>query len=175
MRNFSIVVSALAFSAALAVAVSQTQEKASSEPAEQSATERFEKIINRLVEAINKPDYVGIQRDFGQEMLKALPLEESTAFFKDLLSQYGKIEKLDSPRFIPPDQAIFPAHFERGILDIKVVLDNEDKIAKFWFLPHIREILVPDKHKTQLSLPFKGRWLVFWGGDTKELNQHHDT
>jgi murein DD-endopeptidase MepM/ murein hydrolase activator NlpD len=25
-----------------------------------------------------------------------------------------------------------------------------------------------------LSLPFKGRWLVFWGGDTRELNQHHD-
>jgi murein DD-endopeptidase MepM/ murein hydrolase activator NlpD len=25
-----------------------------------------------------------------------------------------------------------------------------------------------------LSLPFKGRWLAVWGGDTKELNQHHD-
>ena len=24
-------------------------------------------------------------------------------------------------------------------------------------------------------LPFKGRWLTFWGGDTKELNRHHDS
>jgi hypothetical protein len=175
MRNFSIVVSALAFSAALAVAVSQTQEKASSEPTEQTATERFERVINRMVEAINKPDYVGIQRDFGQEMLKALPLEASTTFFKNLLSQYGKIEKLDSPKFIPPDQAIFPAYCPRGVLDIKLVLDNQDKIAGLWFLPHAFAIPVPDKHKTQLSLPFKGHWLVFWGGDTKELNQHHDT
>ena len=27
---------------------------------------------------------------------------------------------------------------------------------------------------TQLSLPFNGHWLVFWGGDTRELNHHHD-
>ena len=185
MRRFSIVASILAFSVALAIAarlprvfggqVSQTQEKAPSEPAEQSATERFQIVINRMVEDINKPDYVGIQQDFDEEMLKALPLEECTAFFKDLLSQYGKIERIDSPRFIPPDQAIFPAHFQRGVLDIKLVLDNEDKIAGLWFLPHAFAIPVPDKHKTQLSLPFKGRWLVFWGGDTKELNQHHDT
>ena len=32
----------------------------------------------------------------------------------------------------------------------------------------------PVKHQTELSLPFKGSWLVFWGGDTRELNQHHD-
>lgn len=24
-------------------------------------------------------------------------------------------------------------------------------------------------------LPFKGAWLTFWGGDTKDLNHHHDT
>ncbi len=37
-----------------------------------------------------------------------------------------------------------------------------------------RTIPVPDKHETKLRLPFDGNWLVFWGGDTKELNQHHD-
>lgn len=24
------------------------------------------------------------------------------------------------------------------------------------------------------SLPFRGTWIVFWGGDTKELNHHHE-
>jgi len=28
-------------------------------------------------------------------------------------------------------------------------------------------------NKTKLNLPFKGKWFVFWGGDTKELNNHH--
>ncbi len=28
---------------------------------------------------------------------------------------------------------------------------------------------------TTFTLPFKGTWLTFWGGDTAELNHHHDT
>ncbi len=28
--------------------------------------------------------------------------------------------------------------------------------------------------KTALSLPFKGTWLVVWGGNTRRLNHHHE-
>lgn len=31
------------------------------------------------------------------------------------------------------------------------------------------------RNTTRLSLPFKGEWFVFWGGDTRKLNIHHDT
>src|SRR5262249_19141843 len=34
---------------------------------------------------------------------------------------------------------------------------------------------VPEKNQTKLALPFHGRWFVFWGGDTPELNYHHDS
>ncbi len=139
------------------------------------ATERFEKVVNRMVEAINEANYPGIQADFGQIMLDAFPLEKLTPFFQSVSAQYGKIQKLGQPRYIPPNQAIFPAYFERAVLDIKVVLDMQDKIIGLWFLPHsVTDIPVPEKHETELSLPFKGRWLVFWGGDNKELNMHHD-
>lgn len=141
----------------------------------QEATVRFEKVVNRMVKAINDANWPGVQADFGQVMLDAFPLEKLTPFFRDLLSQYGKIEKLDAARYTPPNQAVFPAHFERGILDIKVVLDGQNKIIGLWFLPHTADIPIVEKHQTELSLPFKGKWLVFWGGDTKELNQHHDT
>ncbi len=142
---------------------------------EEAATERFEKVIGRMVEAINEANYPGIQADFGQIMLDAFPLEKLTPFFQGLSAQYGKIQKLGQPRYIPPNQAIFPAYFERGVLDIKVVLDMQDKIIGLWLLPHIvTDIPVPEKHETELSLPFKDRWLVFWGGDTKELNMHRD-
>lgn len=30
------------------------------------------------------------------------------------------------------------------------------------------------RNKTTLYLPFKGSWFVFWGGDTKKLNAHHN-
>ena len=30
------------------------------------------------------------------------------------------------------------------------------------------------RNRTILKLPFKEEWFVLWGGDTRELNQHHD-
>ena len=137
------------------------------------ATDRFDKVVNRMVKAINDANWPGVQADFAKIMLDAFPLEKSTPFFQGLVTQYGKIEKLDACRFTPPNIAVFPAHFERGILDIKIVLDGQNKIIGLWFLPHTADIPVVEKHQTPLSLPFKGKWLVFWGGDTSELNQHH--
>jgi murein DD-endopeptidase MepM/ murein hydrolase activator NlpD len=128
-----------------------------------------------MVDAVNASDYAGIQRDFGKVMLDAFPLDKSTPFFKSLSAQYGKIERLDPARLVPPNQAIFPAHFEHGILDIKIVLDDQDKIIGLWFLPYTPDIPLIDKNTTELSLPFGGRWFVYWGGDTQELNQHHNT
>jgi len=140
----------------------------------QAAADRFKKVADRMVKAINERDYVGTGKDFAQSMEDFLPLEKREPFFKNLSAQYGKIRKLDMPRLIAPGQAIFVAHCERGKLDIKVWLDDKDKIIGLLFLPHTPDIPVPKKHETKLSLPFKGRWLVFWGGDTKELNIHHD-
>ncbi|MEA1909743.1 MAG: M23 family metallopeptidase [Patescibacteria group bacterium] len=31
-----------------------------------------------------------------------------------------------------------------------------------------------NRNTTKLQLPFNDYWLVLWGGDTQELNQHHD-
>jgi hypothetical protein len=140
----------------------------------EEATQRFEKVVNRMVKAINEANWPGVQADFGKVMLDYLPLEKSTPFFQGMVAQYGKIEKLDAARYTPPNKAVFPAHFERGFLDITVVLDERDKIIGLLFLPHLPDIPTVEKHQTELSLPIKGKWLVVWGGDTKELNQHHD-
>lgn len=139
------------------------------------AEQRFQQVADRLVKAINEQDNLSIQQDFGQVMLDAFPLERSKPFFKDLIANYGKIGKLDNPRLLPLNQAVFPAHFERVVLDIKIVLDNQDKIVGLWFLPHTPTIPAPDRHETVFALPFEGKWFVFWGGDTKEMNHHHDT
>jgi|TARA_B100001079_G_scaffold109008_1_gene93789 murein DD-endopeptidase MepM/ murein hydrolase activator NlpD len=140
----------------------------------QEPADRFEKVVTRMVQAINAKNYPGVQEDFSKVMLDAFPLEKSKVFFKDLSIRYGKIEKLDPPRLMPPAQAVFAAHFERVVLDIKFVLDDQDKIIGLWFLPHTPPLPVPEKHVTKLRLPFDGEWLVFWGGDTRELNRHHD-
>jgi len=135
---------------------------------------RFQVVADRLVDAINTEDYAGIRRDFGKVMREAMPLEKAKPFFQNLMANCGTIEKLEPPRLVPPDQAVFPAHFQRALLDITIVLDDKDKIVGLWIRPHVPEIPVPEKHVAVLRLPFEGRWKVAWGGDTKELNQHHD-
>jgi hypothetical protein len=141
---------------------------------EHQPTNRFQKVVTEMVKAINEEDYAHIGSDFAQSMADFFPLEKRAPFFKDLVAQYGKITKLDEPRLVQPDQAVFVAHCQRGKLDITVWLDEKDRVTGLLFLPHKPSIPVPDRNQTELSLPFRGRWLVVWGGDTKELNQHHD-
>jgi len=136
--------------------------------------DRFERVVKDMVQAINAGDYAAVQKDFGKVMLDAFPLDKATPFFRNLKAQNGRIERIDPPRLVPPNQAVFAAHFERGVLDIRVVLDDRDRIAGLWFQPHSPPVPVPVRHLTAFGLPFKGEWLVFWGGDTKELNHHHD-
>jgi len=127
----------------------------------------FTKVAERLVEWVNAGNYVAIQAAYSREMRQAFPPEETAAFFKELSRQHGKIKKLDPPRLKPP-AAIFPAQFERGMLDLTLVLDEHGQISGLKFLGP------PPTSMTELHLPLKGRWLVFWGGGTKVLNPHHD-
>jgi murein DD-endopeptidase MepM/ murein hydrolase activator NlpD len=135
--------------------------------------ERYTKVANRLVELMNAEDYSGIEAMFSEEMSAALPLEKSSAFFKDLNQKLGKIQKLDPPR-TPPPAVTFTARFDRGLLDLQLSLNDRDQIAGLFFKPHTASKPAPEKHQTTLSLPFRDKWLVFWGGDTRELNHHHD-
>jgi len=138
-------------------------------------TERFEKVAQRLVQAINAQDYPAIRQDFSQAMLDDLPLQKSRPFFQGLVSEFGRIEKLDPPRLTAPDRALVAAHCLRRDLDITLILDENNKIAGISFRPPgARAIPVPDRLETPLHLPFEGQWFVLWGGDSRELNHHHD-
>jgi murein DD-endopeptidase MepM/ murein hydrolase activator NlpD len=103
----------------------------------------------------------------------ALPLDKSSAFFSGLAQQMGKIQKLGEARLVG-EAMVFLVTFEKGPLDLQLTLDSHDLIAGLLFTPPAATKAAPEKHQTQLLLPFKGRWLVFWGGDTVELNQHHE-
>ena len=137
--------------------------------------QRYEGIVDRLVEAINTRDYEATRQDFAQVMLDALSIEQAEAFFGGLVDELGRIVRLGPARLTPPNQAVFPTYFDRGVMDIQIVLDAQDKIIGLWVRPHADEIPVPEENSTDLRLPFEGRWKVAWGGDTRELNYHHDT
>src|SRR4051812_28179161 len=137
----------------------------STEAALGQETDRYTKVAKQLVELINAGDYAGIQTNFTREMDAALPVDKSSGFFKGLTQQMGKLQKLGNPQSAG-EAMVFPAEFEKGTLDMQLTLDSHGLIAGLNFTPHVAREPAPEKHQTQLSLPFKGRWLVFWGGDT---------
>src|SRR5262249_19138212 len=141
---------------------------------EEPPTARFEAIVQRWVKAFNAEDYPALQADFDEQMLKEFPLKKAIPFYKELAKELGTIRKLDPPRFIPPHQALFHAHGDWGDMDIRLFLNEQNKISGLRFLPPTPELPVPERNATALSLPFKGDWLVRWGGDTAEMNHHHD-
>lgn len=145
----------------------------SSNTASGQGTDRSTKVASQLIDLINAGDYAGIQTSFNKEMSAALPLEKSTAFFKSLTQQLGKIQKLGDPQRVN-GWLVYPAKFENGMLDMHLAVDTRGLIAGVAFKPHVATEPEREKHETQLSLPFNGNWLVFWGGDTRELNHHHD-
>ncbi len=135
---------------------------------------RLRAIAERFSASYNAKDFGAIRDDFGMEVAKALPREQSDAFFRSMMQDHGKILKLEPPRPQPPRGAVFLARFEKGSLDLKLHLDEQGKVGGIWFLAPAPDIPVPERNRTRLSLPAQGRWKVIWGGDTREQNQHRE-
>jgi hypothetical protein len=136
--------------------------------------ERFREVAERMVKAINAADYAGLRRDFNDVMLDAFTVEKCRAFFgKQITGNLGRINRLESPKLKSASVAVIAAHGERGMLDITLTLDDRGRVAGMLFRPGAGPPS-PGRSQTRLSLPVNGRWLVFWGGDTAELNAHHD-
>ena len=175
---------ALVFSLMLAVqplGSVQGLDKSGSETArpQENALDRFRAAAKKIVDAINSSDYETVTRDFNQAMSAGFPQEKARVFFDALKNKLGKIQGVDAPRLMPPDQALFLTHFERGVLDMKIILDDQNRISGLGFLPVESNPAAKVKTEakvieTSLRLPFSGRWLVMNGGDTRELNAHHD-
>src|ERR1043166_369438 len=111
-------------------------------------TASYTKVATRLVELINAADYSGVEKLFNKLMSQALPLSKATQFFAGMNAQFGKIQKLDEPRQ-NAGWTVFPAHFERGLMDMSLALDREDRIAGLLF--KARTATEQEKHQTQLA------------------------
>jgi hypothetical protein len=105
--------------------------------AQQQGNERFVKIIDRLVEAMNNQDYNGIVREYDKGMSVAFPLFKTTYFFKNNFDTFGKVLKVDPPQIRAIDQAVCVMYSERGAQDLTLYLDDQGKIKGFLFTTHV--------------------------------------
>ena len=133
----------------------------------------FEEVAGRIVKAIDAADYKGMRKEFDPQMLRVFTEAKCKQFFQGISGQLGKIEKLEAPQFESESVAKFVTRFERGTLAMTLTLDKQGRVAGIFFKPHTEQP-VREKNQTKLTLPFKEEWFVFWGGDTVELNYHHN-
>ena len=143
-----------------------------------NASDRFTAVANRIMDGINSSNYEAITRVFNQAVSAGFPPEKAKTFFDGLKSRFGKVLSLDAPRLMPPDAALFLTHFERGVMDMKIALDDQGRISALGFMKAESGAVSSGSearvNDTRMRFPFKGRWLVMNGGDTRELNAHHD-
>ncbi|NIJ46630.1 murein DD-endopeptidase MepM/ murein hydrolase activator NlpD [Wenyingzhuangia heitensis] len=139
----------------------------------QTEKDTSKKVSAEFQEFYNLDKYQNVFDLFSAEMKSALPIEKTTDFIKGLKTQAGKIEKREFTRYENGTYASYKTKFERALFSINISLNKNGKINGLFVKP-FKESNLPklERNITEMILPFKEEWTVFWGGDTKDLNYH---
>jgi len=141
----------------------------------QTSSKKVQKMAELFVSDYNAKVYAQIEQQFNVQMKAAITTEKLKEFLDGLHRDLGKIMKLGSPDFVAPSVANFPAEFERGKMVLLIALDAEGKIGGLSVTtPQPVKPKNTSRNRTKFALPFRGEWLVAWGGDTIEQNQHQE-
>ncbi|QNM86965.1 peptidoglycan DD-metalloendopeptidase family protein [Polaribacter pectinis] len=139
----------------------------------QTEKETYKRISAEFEEYYNSNDYQKVFDLFSTDMKSFLPIEKTTDFVNGLKTQAGKIKKREFVKYEKGTYASYKTNFERALFSINLSLDKNSKINGLFVKP-FKESNLPklERNTTELILPFKEEWTVFWGGNTKELNYH---
>ena len=141
----------------------------------QSPAEKVKNMADLFMSAYNAKNYSLIEEQFNAAMKTEIPADKLSAFLEGAHKDLGKIVKLGEPKFLNVSTASFPVDFENAKMAMMIALDKEFKIAGFQIkVPAVVKPRNTSRNKTELGLPFKGEWLIFWGGDTAAQNYHQD-
>lgn len=139
----------------------------------QSETAEYKEISSKFVDLYNTDNYKGVYELFSAQMQSYLPLDKTKEFISGMKAQSGTITEVKFERYENATYASYKATFEEGIFSLNIALDNDSKISGLFLKPYVdMSHPVMERNKTKLILPFKEKWDVVWGGDTKELNYH---
>jgi fermentation-respiration switch protein FrsA (DUF1100 family) len=104
------------------------------EPAEPQEIAKARTLVERLVEQ----DYDNAGKDFDDTMRKALPPDKLKAGWQSVTEQFGKLQKLGSPRVEKADPYIvvfLPCMFEKATISVKLVFTKEGQVTGLFFVP----------------------------------------
>ena len=133
----------------------------------------LQKAAEAFAAAYNAKEYARIEETFGPQMKAAVPAEKLTELLNSTHEQFGKTVKVGAGKSPQPGVIVCPVEFERGKLDLLIALDKNGKVAGLRLSPPAPEAKPnTSRNQTALSLPFKGEWFIFWGGDNETQNYH---
>ena len=123
----------------------------------------------QLIAKIDAGDAKGVFAMFDDDMQKFLPVEKLQPFLAGVVADKGKLgafQKKEEAGGV----AKYVVTAERGQWTLVVAM-KQGRIGGLRI-----NAVVPEPPVVQstlaIGLPFKGEWLVVWGGDTPELNHH---
>ncbi|MGA2092872.1 MAG: hypothetical protein ABSH16_05625 [Sedimentisphaerales bacterium] len=105
--------------------------------AKQQGIEKLEKAAQKLMQSLKSGKYD--QGDFSAVWNTVIPKDTNfndgvNTILKPLFEQYGKAEKLGEGKMAGVNRAVFPVQFTKGMLNMTVSLDPQDKIVEWTLL-----------------------------------------
>lgn len=132
-------------------------------------------LVYNIQTLYNAGKYESIFKLFTDDMKKALPLKKTNEYFTGLKGQAGQMQSYEFQNY-DGEYAIYTSRFEQGVFTVHLASYNSKITGLFIQLDNspaqADTAPVIERNTVALILPFTGEWTIFWGGDTKELNQH---
>ncbi|WAS90819.1 peptidoglycan DD-metalloendopeptidase family protein [Nannocystis punicea] len=123
-----------------------------------------------VLQHINAGDGEGLFARFSPQMQAAVPLSQLQPLVHSLVEARGRLTEV-TPIEASERSGRFRLVAERGEWSLQVTVDEQGRIAGL-LVREPEAQAPPVARSAPLGLPFRGEWLVFWGGDRKELNHH---
>lgn len=103
----------------------------------QSDNNNNSEVLEKFTQQYNSGAFESIYDDFSVAMQNALPLANAKDFFGGLNVRAGKIKASELQKMQSENSAVYKTTFERGIFEIQLSLDSENKIAGFMVKPFL--------------------------------------
>ncbi|MDJ1494235.1 peptidoglycan DD-metalloendopeptidase family protein [Cytophagaceae bacterium DM2B3-1] len=132
---------------------------------------KYTKAVLHFKSLFNEGKYDSIFSLFSSDMKAQIPIDKTVDFLSATKSVSGKMVSANFESY-ESSYAIYKAQFERRVYSFYISLNNS-QINGLLLQPYMPANLPKlNRNLSKLILPFKGKWTVLWGGDTKELNYH---
>lgn len=139
-------------------------------PAPANAPMNAASAVTEVVALINARDAAALHARFAPPLQAAVPRDVLEGMLASILEQRGELTAA-APIEAGERAGTFVLTAERGAWKLEIALGEGDLIAGLR-LAEPDGAAPPVARSAPVGLPFKGEWLVFWGGDRAEVNHH---